>query len=325
MLPRGKGERSCDMPKLMKKVIPSLLLVAILALLSFGGCSSSYTPSTMPWTGIAPENLTQQQWQDIVSVALEYQQHLNSYKLGVMTSIGTEVAGGINPWNRSLNIGLSGTKNLTDDQTQITKNMSMMMEGLGQNGEEQNVYYDTYALDNWIYISMITPTMGSYWLRSKKIAELEEVFSFNDVEKQITLLKPASSIEYLRTEKVNTVDCYVLSITPNSNELANWLEGQDTGLQNLDWQKVVDDASALKDLNINCYLAKDSYRIMRISINMNIELTPELADKNSSAFDTAKIGINVDTMLYDHNVPSTITLPTDAYTAKEVSSDVFLN
>jgi hypothetical protein len=279
----------------------------------------------MPWTGTAPETLTQQQWQDILTVAQEYHQHLNSYKQGVMTSIATNVVGGTNPWNRSLNIGLSGIKNLADDQTQMTKNMSMMMEGLGQNGEEQSVYYDTYALDNWLYISMITPTMGSYWLRSKRIAELDEVFSFNDVEKQITLLNSASSIEYLRTEKVNNVDCYVLSITPNSNELASWLNEQDTGLQNLDWQKVVNDTSALKDFSFNCYLAKDSYWIMRISINMSIELTPELAGKTSTDFDTTQIGINVDTMLYDHNVPSTITLPTDAFTAKEVSSDIFLN
>jgi predicted small lipoprotein YifL len=312
------------MPKLIKRAIPSILLAVILTLLSFGGCGS-YTPSIMPWTGTAPETLTQQQWQDILTVAREYQQHLNSYKLGVMTSIVTDVAGGPNPWNRSLNIGLSGIKNLTDDQTQMTKNMSMMMEGLGQNGEEQGVNYDTFALDNWIYISMVTLNMGSYWLRSKRVADLEEVFSFNDVEKQLTLVNSASSIEYLGTEQVDNVDCYVLSVTPNSSELASWLDEQDTGLQDLDWEKVVNDTSSLKDLSFNCYLAKDSYWIMRISINMNIELTPEQAGKTSADFDTTQIGINVATLLYDHNVPSTITLPIDAYTAKEVSSDIFLN
>jgi len=312
------------MPKLIKRVIPYLLLAVILTLFSFSGCGS-YTPSTMPWTGTAPETLTQQQWQDIFKVALEYQEHLEAFHLNEMTSINTEVVGGSNPWERSLNISLVGAKNLVDEQTKMNLNISMIMEGMGQTSEDQTVIYDMYAPSDWLYISMATLNMGSYWIRVKRSGELEEFFSFNAAEQQMKTLNSTTNIEYLRTEKLNDVDCYVLSITPNNNELASWLEKQDTGFQGIDWQKVTNDTSALKDLNFTCYLAKDSYLIMSMSMNMVIELTPEQANATSADFDTTQISFNINLALSNQNESFTITLPMDAYTAKEVSSDIFLD
>lgn len=312
------------MPKLIKRAIPCLLLTVILTLFSFSGCGS-YTPSTMPWTGTAPENLTQQQWQDILKVALEYQAHLETFHLNEMTSISTDVVGGSNPWERSLNISLVGAKNLVEEQTQMDLTMSMIMEGMGQDREDQSVVYNMYAPNDWLYISMATLNMGSYWIRVKRSGELEEFFSFNAAEQQIKTLNSTTNIEYLRTEKLNDVDCYVLSITPNNNELASWLDKQDTGFQGIDWQKVTNDTNSLKDLNFTCYLAKDSYLIMRMSMIMVIELTPEQANATSADFDTTQISFSINLALSNQNAPFTITLPMDAYTANEVSSDIFLD
>lgn len=313
------------MPKLQKRVIPSLLLAVIIMVLSFAGCGGSYTPSTMPWTGIAPENLTQQQWQDILSVALEYHDHLNNYKLDVLTSTDTNVTGGSNPWELSLSTDVAGVKNIAEDQTEIARSSSMKMQGKGQNGEEQEVVYDMYFMNDWAYVNMMTASMGTFWVRTKRSSNLEKTLNFNIVDQQVKQLNSPASIVYLKTEKVNDVDCYVLSITPNNNELANWLDEQDTGYQNLDWQKIVNDAGSLKSFECDCYLAKDSYQISRIEVNIVIALTPEQVEAASTDFDTAQININMTMTLHDFNVPNTITVPGDAYGAKEVSNDVFLN
>jgi hypothetical protein len=312
------------MPKLIKRVVPTLLLVAILSLSSFYGCSS-YTPSTMPWTGIAPENLTQQQWQDILTVALEYHEHLDTYNLAIMTSADTDAAGGSNPWELSLNTSITGFRNLAEEQTQMTMQKSMILKGLGQDGEQQGIVYNMYAPDDWLYVSMAATDLGSDWIKVKKNSEVENALYFNVAEEQLQLLKTPSSIEYLKTEYVNDIECYILSISPDKNELATWLDSQDTGLQNLDWQKVVNDANSFKDFTLTCYLAKDSYLVMRISMNMILEFTPEQAGATTLDFDSIQSTLYMDIMLYDHNIPYTITLPADAGSAKEVSSDIFLN
>ncbi len=312
------------MPILIKRVLPLILLAAVLVTFFFTGCNS-YTKPTMPWTGIPPENLTQQQLQDILSVSLQYHDHLETYKLYMMTNINTDVVGGSNPWKTTLNTGIAGAKNVAEDQTQITLNISINMVGMGQTGEEQNILYDMYALDDWLYMNMTSTTLGSYWIKVQRSSELEKTLNLNTAKQQIKLINSPSSIEYLRTEEVNGVECYVLSISPNKSELANWLDEQATSSENLDWQNLVNDSSAFKDFTLYCYLAKDSYLIMRMTTNMVIELSSAQAGANPSDFDTMKMSLNIDMLLYDHNVPYTLTLPEAAASAEEVSSDIFSN
>jgi hypothetical protein len=311
------------MPILMKRVLPLVLLAAVLATFSFTGCSS-YTKSTMPWTEVAPENLTPQQWQDIVSVALEYFQHLDSYKMGIVISVSTDAAGGANAWNRSLNTGVAGALNVTKEQAQITKNISMAMVGLGQTGEEQSRSYDTYLKDNFIYLTMPDINGGMKWIKIQNNDELEAVFGYNTTELQIEPLDLPAKIEYVKTEKVNNYDCYVVSVTPNKNELANWFKIQDTGFPNINWENIINDTNALKDFNYTCYLAKDSYQVMRMDITAIVELTPEQVNATAMGYEKISLSFNMNMVLYDHNVDYTVDLPMDAIMAIEHSSDLFL-
>lgn len=311
------------MPKFLKKILPSLLLATIILALSFGGCGS-YTPSTMPWTGIAPENLTQQQWQDIVKVALEYYQHLESYKVGVVTTVNTDAAGGSNNWTRSLNAGVAGALNVTKAQAQITKSVSVVMLGLGQNGEEQNKTYETYLMNNFIYLTMPNASGGTSWIKVKNNDELETVFGYDTPELQMNTLSLPAKIEYLKTEKVNKFDCYALSITPNKDELAKWFSEQDTGFGNVDWQNIINDTNALKEFNYTCYIAKDSYYVMRMDISAIVELTPEQVQVTSMGYEKITLSFNMNMVLYDQNTAYTISLPNGANMAIEHSSDIFL-
>jgi hypothetical protein len=279
----------------------------------------------MPWTGIPPESLTQQQWQDILAVSREYNDHVETYKSLLISSVSTNITGGSNPWQRSLNISEYGAKNATKDQAQTTLNLSMIMQIMGQDAEEQSVDYDMYLKDRWLYVNMTSVSMGSYWVKVIRSSELENRLNVNVAEKHLRPLYSPSSIEYLGTEKVNEIDCYVLSISPNKDALADWLDEQDTGYQNLDWHRVVNDASTFHEFKLNCYLARDSYFVMRISMNMMIEFAPDQAGVDSLSFDLMQINFTLDMILYDFNVPYTLILPDETFSAKEVSSDIFLN
>jgi hypothetical protein len=313
------------MPKSLKNVILLLLLAAIIALLSFSGCSSSYTPSTMPWTGITPENLTQQQWQDIVKVALEYFEHLETYKVGISLSISTDAAGGTNNWTRSQNTWIMGAVNATKGDAEATKSVSMAMVGLGQTGESQSSAYETYLKDNFIYVSLTDSSGGTKWIKMKNSDELGAVFGYDSTNIQIAPLDLPANIEYTNTDQVDNVDCYVLNITPNKEELANWFNQQDTGFGKADWQNIVNDANAFKNFSCTCYVAKDTYWVTKIDLVAVVELTPEQVQVTSMGYEKITLTFNMNMVLYDHNVSYDISLPNGADTAIEHSSDIFLN
>jgi len=310
------------MKKSIKKTLPSLLLVVIVGLVCCGGCGGSYTPSPMPWTGTAPEDLTQAQWQDILKVSLEYHEHMDSYKMISMTSVSSNAVGGENPWERSMNTALSGFRKLSEGKTQINMELSVIFSGLGQENEEQTVTYGIYAPDEWIYVSMATAAMGSYWVKTRKSSELEEALKFDYAEKQLMLLDAPTGIEYLRTEENTGVEYYVLSITPSKDALAKWFGEQDTGFQNLDWQKVLD--NPYEDFKVTCYVTKSTYLIMSVSLTMIIEFTPEQAGNTTYDYDSMKLTCNMNTALFDFHVIQLITLPMNAFDAREVPGDTFL-
>jgi hypothetical protein len=58
---------------------------------------------------------------------------------------------------------------------------------------------------------------------------------------------------------------------------------------------------------------------------MIIEFVPQQAGLDPSSFDLIQISLNLDMILYDFNVAYTLILPDDTFSAKEVSSDIFLN
>jgi hypothetical protein len=279
----------------------------------------------MPWTNIPPENLTQQQWQDILKVALEYHQHLDNYKLGAVTTVSTEATGGQNPWKLSLNTVLSGFKNIKENQKQISISKSMAMNGLGQDGEIQTAYYDTYALSNWMYANIPNPNGGVSWVKVKNSSELEDFFSYNVADWQMGLINSPTEIQYVKTEQVHGVDCYMVSLTLNKDGLAKWLDKQYVGLSNPDWQNIVNAVNAIKQINCSFWIATDSYWVMRMYINTIIELTPGQANLGSSGIEKVTLSLSMDSVLYDQNVVNIIDLPAEANMAIERSSSIFLD
>jgi hypothetical protein len=201
----------------------------------------------------------------------------------------------------------------------------MAMDGLGQNGEVQNADYDTFALGDWMYVNMANPSGGVTWVKIKNSSNLEDYFSYSIADQQMRLVNSPTDIKYVKTEQVHGVDCYVLSMTLNKNEVATWLSKQDIGLNEPDWQNIVSDVNAIKEINCTYYVAKDSYWVMRMYLSTIIELTPEQANLGSNDIEKVTLNLSMDTILYDQNVLNTISLPAEANMAIERSSNIFLD
>ena len=315
------------MPKVIQIIILPLLLTAILGLFSFYGCgTTSTTPNTTATSslaGIPAENLNQQQLQQMLSDSVTNYKNLNTYKFDMAMDISTNVTGGSNPWEMTLNTKMGGGTNIASEQTQMKLDMSMAMVGMGQNGENQSLTYDMYAMPDWLYMNMSMPGMGEQWMKVRMSSTLKDKLNLNAVDQQMEPLNSPTKIEYLRTEKVDGIDCYVLSISPSEDELVRWLGKQAAGSEKVDWQKIINDSGAFKNFSFLCYVAKDTSLIMRMVMNMTIELSAAEAGAETSDFDKMQMNLAMDMKLYDHNKPYSITLPDEAASAQEVSEDIF--
>ena len=310
---------------MLKRTTVFLLLTVVMSLFSFYGCGGG--TATVSWAGIPAENLNQQQLQQMLSDSVSNYKNLNTYKFDMATDTITDVIGGSNPWTTTLNTKIGGATSLASEQTQMKLDMSIAIasESLGQTGEVQSLTYDMYAMTDWLYLKVTITNMGEQWMKVPLSSELKDLLNLNTVDEQMEPLDSPTKVEYLRTEKVDGIDCYVLSISPNADELAQWLSEQDTNSGIMDWQSLVNVSDVFKNFSFLCYIAKDSNLLMRMVIDMVLEYTAAQAGDSSSDYDTRTINLKMDMKLYDHNKPYSLTLPDEAAGAKEVSEDIFFN
>lgn len=313
------------MSKTIKYILSPLMLVAILALSSFYGCGGGATTTTAAWAGIPAEQLTQQQLQQMLADSVKSYENLNTYKFIVIMDIATNVTGGVNPWGTSLQNLVTGGSNIAEEQTGMTMQMTMAMVGMGQDNEPQSLAYDIYALPDWVYMKMSLTGMGEQWLKVAMSSSLKQILNLDTVSQQMQPLKSPSKVEYLRTEAVDGVDCYVLSVSPSPEQMAKWLTDQKINSGNLDWQNLVSNTDAFKEFSLLYYVAKDSNLTMRMVMNMAIELSAAEAGSTDLSFDNMQMNVKSDMKIFDHNQPFSITLPDEASLATEVSEDIFKN
>jgi hypothetical protein len=138
-------------------------------------------------------------------------------------------------------------------------------------------------------------------------------------------LESPAKVEYLRTETVDGVDCYVLSVSPNPEQLVKWLNEQNVNSGSLDWQDLVSNTDAFSNFSLLYYVAKDSNLIMRMVTDMTIELSAAEAGASDTDFDNIQMNVKMDMKLFDHNQAFSVTLPDEAASATEVSEDIFSN
>jgi len=302
--------------KMAKIILLPLLLASILALFSLYGCTGTGTIST---TGALQDGLSQQQLEQILSDSLENYENLNTYKFDVDMDILADISGGIQSGKMTIISKISGVTNVASQQMQMKMDMSMSAYGSG----EQNIAYDMYILADWTYMRMEIPGMGEQWIKMPTTDELMESYNTDVVDQQLQPLDSPVKIELLRYEDVDGLECYVLSITPDMDELMQWVSEQQGTSEDVDWEELATISDVFKEFTYVCYIAKDSNLLKKMVVDMVMEFTPEQAGASTGDFDTMMMEIRMDMYLYDHNEPFSINLPDEAENAIEMSEDMF--
>ncbi len=205
----------------------------------------------------------------------------------------------------------SGTLDLDNKQMRMDMTMSMAMPGI-----EMEMGMEMYVIGDMMYMLGEIPGMEPTWTKSEMPEEYWEEMS--QVEPQIELLEVAQ-VEVIGSERVGGIDCYVLEVTPDLEQL--WqLFMQQVEMAGGEAPAFTEELleEMFRNFSVKQWVAKDTYFLTKAEIDMAMELTPEaMGFPEEEGVITMDIAMNL--LAYNYNQPVSIVLPPEAEEAVEMT------
>ena len=215
------------------------------------------------------------------------------------------------PFDGTMVTDSSGALDLENRQMRMDMTMSLAMVG----EDEMEMGTEMYLIGDMVYMLMKIPEMEPMWMKS----EVPEGYweEMNQVESQVELLEVAQ-VEVIGSETVGGIDCYVLQLTPDLEQLWQIVAQQ---------AQVTGEASALTEeslqemfqsFSVKQWIAKGTYFLTKAEIDIAMEFTPEdMGFPEEEGVMTMDITMSF--LGYDYNQPVSIVLPPEAEEAVEAS------
>ena len=134
-------------------------------------------------------------------------------------------------------------------------------------------------------------------------------------EAQIGLLETAQ-VKVIGSEKVKGVDCYVLQLTPDMEQLWQLANQQplltDMGMFTAVGEDILQDM--FRSFSVKQWVTKDTHFLTRTEVDMALDLTPEALGVEEGQM---TIDVTISMLVHNHNQPVTIVLPSEAEEAED--------
>jgi hypothetical protein len=285
------------MSTLKKILLLSLALVLSFGLVAFAGCGS----------------LPQEEIDSIIDGALNADYDTVSFEMTMpMTA---EVKGGESPGTMTSDMSGNGVFDVVNQAMWMDMSVDMEIQDVGS----QEITAEAYVLDGWMYVGVEIPDVGMQWM---KMAMTEEIWQQqNGVDTYLELMATAVEVKYKGDETVNGVACYVFEIEPDMGVLSDLLVTQTSsvGMGMVDLSGF-DIGELYKELSVKEWVAKDSYLLQRVEIDMVMEMSPVEAGYSGGDFDKMTMDIGIVMRFFDYDQPVTVILPPEALEAEDVAS-----
>ena len=282
---------------MLKKVVAvSLLLIITLSVIA---CNGGKLPSA----------------EEIVAAILDSQQDIETYKFDVDMEMYITVEAEDETIEMYAVTDGGGSTDVENNVMQMTGDINMVMPDVG----EIEVKEHMYLVDNMMYIGIDMPAFmgGSTWIKAQMPVympnEMNQVLS-------LTALIETAEITVLGSEIVNGVDCYVIEVVPDADQLWELVSQQ---LQFMGDEIEIPDITGelirkmYDDVSVTYYIAKDTYFLISSSMDMFLELTPaDLGYPEEEGLMT--MDITMELLAFDYNIPVSIELPPEAADAIEI-------
>jgi hypothetical protein len=222
----------------------------------------------------------------------------------------------------TLGMAMSGAVDVVNKQMRMEMTMNMAVPG----EEEMDMGVEMYLLDDEVYMTMEFPGMDSTWTKSELTEEQWEDMMevINLAESQLEMLDVAN-VRITGTEEIKGVDCYVLQLMPDMEQLWNLaqeqmqLPGQELpGFGEFLDKDVIEERlqEVFSSFSVKQWVAKDTYFLMKAEVDMDMELNPEAFGYPEEEGEMA-MGIAMNLLAYNYNQPISIVLPPEAEEAIE--------
>lgn len=248
--------------------------------------------------------------QDIVDGATQALDDIRAYEFEMDTTL--DMAGEAEGEVFEMTMGIVSSGALDLDNKQIRLNMAINM-ALPEE-DEMEMAIEAYLIDNMGYAMMDAPGTDPVWEKEEiSEADWEEVIKVLSLAgPQVELLETAE-VEVIGSEKIKGVDCYVLRVTLDMAQLWETVMQQATlGFGGeIGWpvltEEILDKASY--SFSVKQWIAKDTYFLTKVEIDMAIELTAEAmeVEEGEMSIDSA-----MTMLVYNYNQPVSIELPPEA-------------
>jgi hypothetical protein len=285
----------------MKRTVPCIIAAVLLSLLAATGCAGN------PMS----EEAIQRTVEEIVAANLAIE--TSCFDMSVNEAIAIQEASEMR--EVSVSGTGSGTVDYVNQRMHLVTNQTTDIAGVSTDGAST----ECFVADNWMYISVGAPDTTAKWMKMRMPAGMWQ--QQDQVQQQVDLLKAADEVNYLGTEDVNGVDCYVVEIVPNLasvRKMMGQMQGQMGGLGGIDLGGM-DLGQMVKQVSMTQYIAIDGYLFMRTDQHMLIEMTPAALGVKAE-FERLTRDISITMVFSDYNKPATIQMPQGALAATQIGA-----
>jgi len=260
--------------------------------------------------------------EEIADAAMAAYSGQDTYQFDMDMTVEMDVTGVDETVEGTVTVDMNGASDKVNGRTytnmQTSTDPSTAMEG----------DVEMYNMDDWVYLRTSMPGEPPTWLKWEVCLPCGGGEKLDIVGQQVDLLEDSVGVEVIDNDTVDATECYVLEVRPELEKLWEWVQEQvalenqlpalDSGLEEV-----------ISDFAINQWIAKDTYFILKSTLDMTLTfsssssscpscgLIPALPGESARTYD-----ITATVMVYDVNQPVNIELPPEAEDAKEWSFPV---
>ena len=246
--------------------------------------------------------------QEVADDALAAQVDVESCRMDMDMRLDAEGEAEGERMEMTMSIDASGVVDQANEEMEME--MSMNMRATGE--EAVAVDMEMYLVGDYLYTKVHIAGEEPDWIKQRVPADYWETQA--TVDQQIELLRTAQ-VEPLGYQKVRGVDCYVLELTPDLDELWQTMTQLPSMEELLEGMPNLEDV--ITEMSVKEWIAKDTSFLTKAQIIMSMHMTPEDVGMPEEEGEIT-MSIEMDIVAYDYNEPVSIELPPEAEGAEEV-------
>jgi len=268
----------------------------------------------LSFTACAKEEAELPSAQEIVDGVIESFDNIRTYQFNMVVTQDQAGEAEGEVLEQTVTVDNSGTLDL--ENVQMRAELTMTVNMVAPEEDEIVMGVEMYIIDGMMYAMPEAPGEEPTWMKSEVPTEAWEMQKgMSGLETYKELLETAQ-VEVIGSEKVKGVDCYVLQLTPEMAQL--WqtvgLGGVGIGTAPTVPEELLQEV--FSDFTVKQWIAKDIYFLMKVEIDMAVELTPEVMDYLGGEGEMS-MDMTLSFLAYNYNQPVSIELPPEAEEAVE--------